>query len=465
MLNYNEEDIKRQIKDVLKYSQDFQTHDPQVNALYDKWYNNKSRFIERLGGKLIYEFPQTICFEMSEQDKNKNIEDFITNIDWVYSNINKINEICSFFEECKKDIYQNILRKDFVMDDGTVIKKGIKINKALKFFFLPEEKESLTNLQSDISRLIQKNKVKGKLCISVHPLDFLSSSENTCNWRTCHSLDGEYRAGNLSYMVDKATLICYLKSEEDVVLPNFPPSIKWNNKKWRVLIHVSNDNKLIFAGRPYPFFSKQALDYVKNILISHMYNTDWTNWSNKQIKSFKFFEGESNSELELYSGYIPIEWELKSIREIIKTKANYKNYNDIFYSHSYEPYYSYNKGHYNTSLIETIIEIGNDIPCLCCEEKFVGLTDIFRCIECEEKYGVEESRDFFNCDFCGKRTFFKKIQYYENKIICDDCIKKENFYQCSVCGAVLDNKDKVKYINKEAYCEYCYNRRKNRHNG
>ena len=28
--------------------------------------------------------------------------------------------------------------------------------------------------------------------------DYLSLSENAFNWRSCHALDGEYRAGNLS---------------------------------------------------------------------------------------------------------------------------------------------------------------------------------------------------------------------------------------------------------------------------
>ena len=73
----------------------------------------------------------------------------------------------------------------------------------------------------------------------MHPLDYLSLSENTYNWRSCHSLDGEYRAGNLSYMMDKSTVICYLKSNDDVILSNFGPEVKWNSKKWRVLLYFS----------------------------------------------------------------------------------------------------------------------------------------------------------------------------------------------------------------------------------
>ena len=44
-------------------------------------------------------------------------------------------------------------------------------------------------------------------------------------------------------MVDKSTVICYLKSKEKYKLPNFPSSVLWNSKKWRVLIHFSNDKE------------------------------------------------------------------------------------------------------------------------------------------------------------------------------------------------------------------------------
>ena len=91
--------------------------------------------------------------------------------------------------------------------------------------------------------------MSGDFCISIHPLDFLTSSVNTYNWRSCHALDGEYRAGNLSYMVDKSTIICYLKGANNAKLPMFPDDVPWNSKKWRVLIYVSDYWDLLFAGR------------------------------------------------------------------------------------------------------------------------------------------------------------------------------------------------------------------------
>ena len=86
----------------------------------------------------------------------------------------------------------------------------MKLVRAFKFF--ETDKELLNEIQSVASMIIQEDKIEGTLCLSVHPLDFISSSENTHNWRSCHALDGEYRAGNLSYMLDKTTVMCYLNS-------------------------------------------------------------------------------------------------------------------------------------------------------------------------------------------------------------------------------------------------------------
>lgn len=454
MANWNEEELKNQIKEVIKYSQDFNKNEPKVEAIYNKWLKNKKYFIKQLNGELIYEHPEPISFEMSEKDKIRSVEDFMTDIEFEYNSLKNISSILSFFDFCKKDIYKNNLQKDFIFEDyqGTkkVIKKGIKINKALKFFFIPEEKELLTNLQIAVSRLIQKNKVCGKLCISVHPLDYLSSSENTYNWRTCHSLDGEYKTGNLSYMVDKSTLICYLKSDNKYKLPNFPSSVKWNNKKWRVLIHISNDKKLVFAGRQYPFFSMEGLNLIKEKLLN---KKNWTEWNNNFIDSFKFSNGTN---INLNNKYMLINFDLKPINEVVISGVNSLNFNDVLDSHFYTPYYSYAYNSYFAN-DDTKVEIGESVPCLYCEEKDIPYTDLFRCVSCEEKCATELHEDFYICQICGKIKHINSMRYcFDGQQICTDCIKENNYSICDNCGEyIIDEKDIRKEGNK-IYCPECY---------
>ena len=147
-----------------------------------------------------------------------------------------------------------------------------------------EDEKTLSAMQDYASTVIQENKITGKLCISVHPLDYLSSSENTYKWKSCHSLNGEYRAGNLSYMCDTSTIICYIKGEEEAKLPNFPSDVLWNSKKWRVLLNISDYKDIVFAGRQYPFSSIDLLNKVKDILISKtkiLAPWGYSNWTNE----------------------------------------------------------------------------------------------------------------------------------------------------------------------------------------
>ena len=137
--------------------------------------------------------------------------------------------------------------------------------------------------------------------MSVHPLDFLSLSENGHNWRTCHSLDGDYRAGNISYLLDDVTFIAYLKAQDNYYLPNFPTSIPWNSKKWRVLLHLSKDKNLLMAGKQYPLQLERGMQAVLNRikndinLLDLKEEEEWSEWESVEPSPY----GNSESILAL----------------------------------------------------------------------------------------------------------------------------------------------------------------------
>lgn len=455
--------IKEEVKSVLKYSQDFRLQDPKVDALIEDWQKGKQYFINTIGEDLIYEYPSIISFEMNEDDKIKNVEDFMTHIEYQYRHLSNIQEIIRFFEDNKINFYTNRTKKDFVFKDWDtekeiVVPKGIKIGKGLKFFI--SDKETLTDLQMAVSRIIQKDKIKGKLCLSVHPLDYLSSSENNHNWRSCHALDGEYCMGNLSYMVDESTIICYLKSEEDTILPNFPPTLRWNNKKWRVLIHFSNDKEMIFSGRQYPFTSDKGLDLVlEKLLPLAGFEKNWTKWDNTMISDFK----GNNESLHFNSPYIPVNNNLIKLNELVKCGENSLNYNDVLYSNYYTPYYSYCENHlwYRSytggTTNETRFEIGKAVKCLSCENEYITISDIPRCIHCEEEYGVADNEAFTNCIECGERVFTDNAYYVEDVgYICESCLYDSgNYVRCEECGYIMARENAIQDEDGRYYCRWC----------
>ena len=266
------ETLKKQVHDVLKYSQ----HLPEVktDGIIDEWELAKKEIIEDVfDGELIWEYPEKVVFHLSPEEREHKIIKMLDKMYYLFSDFGEYelyDTIAKFIRRNTVSFFDNKVSDN----TGCDIKKvpiGMKLSKAMSYFIY--HPDLLNEVQIDISRCIQEDKIEGRLCLSVHPLDYLSSSENTHNWRSCHALDGEYRAGNLSYMLDSSTIICYLKSEEDTKLPNFPEYIPWNNKKWRVLLFLSDNWEVIFAGRQYPFSSQTGLDHLlQNQTIYYRYS-------------------------------------------------------------------------------------------------------------------------------------------------------------------------------------------------
>lgn len=449
------EKIKEQFKEVIRYSQGIQ--DPKVEELFKKWETNKNWFIEKMDGKLIYEYPEVISLEMNHKDKMNRVSDFITEIDCKWNRLygpTGVHDLMQFIEDMKDSFYSNTVSEDYPYQDK-IIPKGMKLIKAFKFFI--EDKETLTAIQMAASRYIQEDKIKGVLCFSVHPLDFLSSSENTHNWRSCHALDGEYRAGNLSYMCDPSTVICYLRSEHEDTLPNFPSTVRWNNKKWRMLVHFSDHKDMVFAGRQYPFESDLARDMILDEVFGRLgLGEGWTNWDNAQITTFDYNNGNS---IVLKDAYIPIDRELKALKDLIYVPQNSLNYNDVLHSTYYTPYYSYKTSTYWNlyGSHDTHFIIGAAVNCLHCGKEVIELPETMRCIDCEEVYGTEDIEGFSYCDICGSRIYEDHGQtLYSGEWVCDDCVDNlPDIVRCADCGVAMFKTDAFLNENGDYYCRWC----------
>ena len=381
-------EIKSNIKEVISYSQGIEN--PKVDELIDNWYQAKKDIIALFGGQLIYTFPEKVVFHLDEREKRIRLSEFIDSIAVHWDN----DELADFIATFQDNFFENLTLADYVVpSSGKVITKGSKIIKAFKFF--EKDKIVLDDLQTQASMLIQDDKVEGYLSFSVHPLDYLSSSENNYNWRSCHSLDGEYRAGNLSYMLDSSTIMVYLSSKEKTILPNFPDSVPWNSKKWRVLFFLSNDWNMLFAGRQYPFASKQGINIALNYFSKLFDLTYYKCWEDYRIGSVNL----NANPLSLIGDYVPVGRKLIALNQLItdtKTKENGEalHYNDLLYSTGYKPIYAYSfEKNYHFSLptgttnSETKFFIGGVPKCLRCGKEEIMHSGTMQCQECLDIYG------------------------------------------------------------------------------
>lgn len=425
-------DIQIQFNDVITFSQGIQY--PMTDKLFRDWYSAKEKYIKLFNG-LIYEYPEEVEVNLSEDSKVLLLESLID-----YLEFYKNNSLAEFVWENRNSFFEN---KVSVSTDKE-IPVGMKIIKAFKYF--EKNKDLLRQMQDKASQIIQESKVRGKLCFSVHPLDFLSASVNAHNWRSCHSLDGDYRSGNLNYMVDDTTIMCYIKHDDNLVLPLFPENVPWNSKVWRVFLYSSGDD-MICAGKQYPF---SCDDFMRNVVwpvYTNLFNinTDWYNFWEVWTNDFAETKGKLSQRWFYNAG------ELTKFSDIVRNGENTHQFNDLLSSSSYIPKYSRRL----YSRITKPIIIGGAVKCLCCEKNEIDVGFRMICADCDEKYGDQLGYDYVECQCCGQRIYYEdaiEVGEYSGEYVCHNCYETECVI-CEACGEVVYKTNAV--YDEERECVFC----------
>ena len=113
----------------------------------------------------------------------------------------------------------------------------------------------------------------GTLNLSIHPLDYMTMSDNNSDWSSCMSWqeNGCYRMGTVEMMNSPMVVVAYLTGSETMQFGRYT----WNNKKWRQLF-VINEH-VITPVKPYPYFddelTKTCLAWL-NELSGNQYSED-----------------------------------------------------------------------------------------------------------------------------------------------------------------------------------------------
>lgn len=155
---------------------------------------------------------------------------------------------------------------------STTISTNMKLTKILgkvnQLLEIPGFEEFLTVR----SRILNTSKLRGTLCISIHPLDFLTMSDNDCDWSSCMSWynEGEYRQGTVEMMNSPCIVVGYLKSSKPMLIDDN----EWNNKKYRSLYYVSKDIITNIKGYPYKSIAldKEVVTWLKRLVENYNEN-------------------------------------------------------------------------------------------------------------------------------------------------------------------------------------------------
>ena len=141
--------IKEQVRRVVQYSQNIP--DPQVDELIDKWFNAKRDFMEVFGG-LIWEYPFPVTFHISQDSKERRLENLVQYISDEYG----YEKLCRFILPIMKSWRYCVI---LLMMKGSVF-VGILV---MRIFLITSNPKLLNILAKEYRKIKGDGDVKGGL--------------------------------------------------------------------------------------------------------------------------------------------------------------------------------------------------------------------------------------------------------------------------------------------------------------
>lgn len=248
-------------------------------------------------------------------------------------------------------------------------------------------------LRIALSRHTNQKELHGNLCLSIHPLDYMTMSDNDSGWDSCMSWveKGDYRAGTVEMMNSPYVVVAYVESEHKQA--TFAGSITWNNKKWRELFLVTPN--LITEIKPYPyineFFTKEAL------------------------RRLAALQPEANFS-DAFEMPVRKTFTYKDKELVFRPHANYM-YNDFGLTASNKHWAIINED--NLGPWQTYINYSGTMNCMSCGEGIDYEADYSNEVFCASCLGETP----FSCDRCGRtvRNNNESSYWVGDCLICEDC--------------------------------------------
>lgn len=269
----------------------------------------------------------------------------------------------------------------------------------------PLNDEVFESFRIKMSQITNQKILKGTMCISIHPMDYVTMSDNDYDWDSCMNWTsdegGDYRLGTVEMMNSPMVVCAYLKGDKDFQWGHYhiqnDPDYSWNSKKWRELFIVRPDFNIEIKAYPYDNeeFTKVVMAKLEELM------------------------GDAHEE-EIYWNY--------------QTRFNDDLGLEFQTNDMYNDFGTYrnHKGHlmrYNKKLAsEWTIDKFNK-----------------KCIN----YSGEP-----HCMCCG--TPINPYEARSNQVVCVNCGGCGG--KCSCCGCVIyDDNDIFWNLDGEPYCSDCYN--------
>lgn len=274
-----------------------------------------------------------------------------------------------------------------------------------------EVKDGYETFRQLHSQVLNQKRIRGNLCLSIHPMDYITMSDNNSGWSSCMQWveeRGDYRLGTLEMMNSPYCVVAYIEAKDPMSICH---EKIWSNKRWRQLLMITPD--ILVGNKQYPYFNDDlqgaALTWLRDLANNCNVVSAWDN---------RRYGPYDNEAIQMRNGRENI----VGIRRIrIDLYFDYM-YNDIydnrmaFISRSYTGNsISYNlSGHAICTNCGEIIENdsdGVDPSWTVCRD----CCGMWRCSDCGDwQYGdpyYPEDSDYPMCEYC----------YRNNTTVCEVC--------------------------------------------
>lgn len=416
---------KNLIKDYISWYGDECCPPCEIDYFLRSWYKNKEILYRIFGNKLILE--QDIQVEKSFEELSNEIDGDC----WAYGSksIMFLNEFRNYFFEfwyreeiIDSEFYDNItslITSDVLalnLYHGPTLKIPEELTKNGKPFMVPNgckvvkiigkiaeacgmNMDCYEDFRQVHSRVLNQKITRGTLCLSIHPLDYMTMSDNACGWSSCMQWmeeAGDYRLGTIEMLNSPYVVVAYLKASEDMEICN---GSTWNNKKWRQLIIVAPE--MILGNKQYPYFNDtlqgSALKIMKRLC-------EDANYGHYDKEAYQIENNAYNT--------------IKDRKVCFEISTNYM-YNDI---------YDRRMAYLNTDILPEhyYLYISGPAICTCCGciiEDGDASTSSVSCSNC---------RGEFYCNHCGEWCGGNPV-YIGDRMFCEYCYEHE-LVVCEVCG-------------------------------
>ena len=286
----------------------------------------------------------------------------------------------------------------------TLVKDQTKVIRVIQSLVeeLELDKQMFEEFRIRLSKFFNQSKLEGELCISIHPLDYITMSENSFNWKSCMNWheNGCYRRGTVEMLNSDCVVVAYLKSTKKPF--EFGDGYSWNNKMWRMLFVVNEE--AIVGIKSYPYSHDQITQDVIAWLRDLVCANGHPKYTNKdKAYSLAYMDDDR--------------WKIE-----FETNAMYNDF-------------SCTKNGEHWALFAENIE--NDL---------VNYSGYSECVWCgDDEYANQEDSNLFACS--------------QEDLVCKNCSVYIGY--CGDCGDRIRVNDVRTYtggvFGSYTYCEHCYN--------